>query len=265
MKHVFGLLATAGVALCGLCTAHAEESPHELSANMAITTDYLYRGVTQTNEDPAVQGGFDYAYDTGGPVGFYAGVWASNVEFNIDDFSGTPLTRTQTDDSSIEIDFYGGLAGELNNGVSWDVGGLYYYYPGQDEDSGGGDYDFFEIYGGLGYTFTDVMFEPSIGGKLSYSPDFFGEDGESLYLEGSLDLSLPQGFGLGFHVGYLDVDGDKTTAGFDYTHWSVGLSKEIVGFGLDLAYHDADDDCQDEFTGNDDFCEAIVFTVSRSF
>jgi len=226
--------------------AMAEDSPHEFSANIALTTDYMYRGISQTSEEPAIQGGFDYTYT---PFGFYAGIWASNLDF-------------EDGDTSIEIDYYGGFAGEFANGISWDIGGLYYQYPGTDADAGA-DFDFVEAYGSLGYTFSDVQFEPSFGVGVAYSPDFFGEDDDGVYVYGSLDLSLPMDFGLSFLVGHQDVDGDKTTgpAGFDYTHYVVGVNKSWNIFGFDLSYYDTSDktDC------GGDICEAVVFTVSSSF
>jgi uncharacterized protein (TIGR02001 family) len=227
----------------------AEDSPHEFSANMALTTDYMYRGISQSNEQPAISGGFDWAYSTGGFADVYAGIWASSLDFS-------------DGDTSIEIDYYGGLTGEFSNGISWDVGGLYYQYPGTDADAGA-DFDFAEVYGNLGYTFADVSLEPSVGFGVAYSPDFFGEDGDGLYLSGTLDLSLPMGFGLSFLVGHQDVDGDKTSgpAGFDYTHYVVGLNKSVSIFDFDVSYYDS----SDETDCGGDICEAIVFTVSSSF
>ncbi len=238
------LLSTSVVAMA--------DSPHEFSANVALTSNYVYRGITQTNEGPAIQGGFDYSY---APVGFYAGIWASNLDFN----AGT------NDNASIEIDYYAGFAGEFSNAISWDVGGIYYHYPDQDEDKGA-EYDFFEAYGNVGYTFAGVAFEPTIGMGLAYSPDFFGEDDTGLYVSGTLDLSLPQGFGLSFLVGNQDVDGDKSSGpnGFEYSHYSIGVSKDIGSFGFDLTWYDIIDD-DDICTGDDDACESLVFTVSSSW
>jgi len=165
----------------------ADDSPHEFSANVALTTDYMYRGISQSNEQPAISGGFDYGYSTGGFADVYAGIWTSSLDF-------------ADGDTSIEIDYYGGLTGEFSNNISWDVGGFYYQYPGTDADAAG-DFDFFEVYGNLGYTFTDVRLEPSLGFGVAYSPDFFGETGDAVYFSGSLDLSLPNGFGLSFLIG----------------------------------------------------------------
>ena len=244
MKNSLSLcLITAAVAFSPVLSAE-EESPHQISANFTLTTDYLYRGISQTLEGPALQGGFDYSH---APTGFYVGTWASNV-----DFGG---------DANIEIDYYGGIAGELSNGISWDFGGLYYQYAGSDDEP---EEDFFEAYASFGYTFADVAYEPSVGVGVNYSPDFFGEDGDAVYIYSSLDLSLPYELGLSFYVGYQDVEGDKLTgpAGFDYVHYSIGLSKSFGPLDLGVSWNDANDDCDG---GTNELCQAIVFSVSSSF
>ena len=224
--------------------AFAENSEHEFSANVGLFSDYLYRGITQTLEGPAIQGGFDYSHTS---TGFYAGVWASNVDFGAD--------------ANIEIDYYGGIAGSFSNGVSWDIGGLYYQYAGSDDEP---EEDFAEAYVSLGYTFSDVSYEPSVGVGVNYSPDFFGEDGDGVYVYGSLDLSLPHDFGLSFYVGYQDVEGDQTSgpAGFDYVHYSVGLSRSFGPVDLGVSWNDANDDCDG---GSNEACRAVVFSISSSF
>jgi len=235
-----------------LPAAHAEnESIHQFGGSATLISDYLFRGYSQTDEDPAIQGEFTYEHT---PSGFYLGTWASNVEFN---------TTDNDDDSSIEIDVYAGFSGEFIENFSWDIGGLYYYYPDQNEDSGA-DYDYFEVYGGLGYTFADTTLQPAVGVMFSYSNDYFGEDGDSLYSEASLDLALPWEVGLGLHAGYIDVQGDRTSTGYNYTHWSVTLSKELGGFDLAVAYHDANHGGDDEACP-DEVCQAVVFSVSRGF
>jgi len=111
------------------------------SANVALTSDYVWRGVSQNDENPAVQGGFDYENGL-----FYAGTWASNVDA----------------DGTLEFDLYGGLAGETEGGLAWDVGVIAYAYPGSD------DLDFAEIYGGLGYEFEGGV---GVGGYVYFDPD----------------------------------------------------------------------------------------------
>ncbi|HSR63917.1 MAG TPA: TorF family putative porin [Gammaproteobacteria bacterium] len=246
------VLATATVLVAGAPAVTAGDSPHEFSANVALTTDYLFRGISQTNSNPAIQGGFDYSYT---PFGFYAGVWASNLEFN----SGSG------DEASIEIDYYGGFAGEFANGITWDIGGLYYHYPStNDDDAGNPDLDYVEAYANLGYTFSDIQFEPAVGVGVAYSPDFFGEDDDGVYVNGTLGLSLPYGIGLDFLVGYQDVEGDKLTpGGFDYVHYSIGLNKDILGpINASLSWNDAGD--EDDCGGS--ICDDIIlFTLSSSF
>ena len=84
----------------------------EISGNVALTTDYRFRGISQTTSDPAVQGGFDWSHDSG----FYLGTWGSNVEFA----------------GSLELDYYGGFANNINDNIAYDVGFIYYDYPGGD-------------------------------------------------------------------------------------------------------------------------------------
>ena len=238
-------------------TATADgHSPHSVSANVTLTSDYVYRGVTQTNEDPALQGGFDYAHQSG----FYLGVWASSIEFQ----SGAEVPAnldTAPDFGSMEIDIYGGMSGSFQNGIGWDIGALYYLYPDQDED-GGNDYDFVEFYGSLSYEW-DHEYSPSADVGVAYSPDYFGEDDTGIWVHGGLGFSTPM-VDPYIQVGYLDVDGDKTTAGgYDYLYYAVGVSKTIDKLTFDLSWQDASD--YDSCGDGDDLCEAIVFSVSSSF
>ena len=137
------------------------ESPHKFSANVLIATEYLYRGISQSNEDPALQGGFDYTYE---PLGFYMGFWASSIEFN----------AQTTNTSSIETNFYGGFAGEFPIGVSWDIGGLYYYYPDYERRCR-----------------RRLQFRRGLrqsGLHVQSVARFFGEDGDGLYLHSKLSF-----------------------------------------------------------------------------
>ena len=223
--------------LCCMNVWAEEESPHQFSANVALVSDYLYRGISQTSEKAAIQGGMDYAHASG----FYVGTWASNVDFAED----------------LEIDIYGGFSGELDGGLSWDVGGLYYIYPSSDAQP---EENFVEAYANAGYTFPGA-FEPSVSAGLAWSPDFFGEDGDGIYLNGGLDLSLPHDFGLSFYVGWQDVEGDQTSGpgGFNYTHYSISISKSIGPLSLSASWNDADSDCGGEI------CEAAVISISSGF
>jgi len=233
----------AGALVLGTPLIAQAESPHSFSANVTLATDYMFRGISQTDGGPAIQGGFDYSYDSGTFADPYVGVWASNVSFG----------------GSIEADYYGGLAGEFSNGISWDVGGLWYDYPA-GETSGQPDNEYFEAYGSLGYTFPG-KYEPSVGLDYAYSPDFFGETGAAHWISPSMSLSLPKGVGLSASYGFQDVD----DAG-NYSTYSIGLSKSLGMFSLALDWVDTFD--EDDFCGADpqDLCDGrVVFSVSSSF
>jgi uncharacterized protein (TIGR02001 family) len=195
------------------------EGAWETSANVALSSEYVWRGVNQSASDPAISGGFDLGHESG----FYAGIWGSNVDFG--------------SDASAEIDYYAGYAGDFgDSGVSFDIGGLYYDYPSEDE------LDFFEIYGFVSYSFLSA--------GVSYTADAESDD-----LEDSVYYQLDAGHDVGSislaaGIGYYDLD-----VGDDYVNWYLGASTEFAGLGFDLTYHDVDESDSDE---------AIVFTISKS-
>jgi len=168
MKNVKWL--AAGVALMAAGVANAGD----FSMTVTATTDYDFRGVTQTSGKPAIQGSVDWAADNG----LYVGAWASNVDFG------------NCCDESVELDLYAGFAGGDEEGLTFDVGALYYSYPGAD------DLDYPEIYAGIAYGMFDA--------KIWYSWDFFALDKSAYYLEGNLSIPLPADFGLSMHLGYND-------------------------------------------------------------
>ncbi len=227
-------------------TAFADESifsDKNFSATLSFTTDYVFRGVSYSNEDPAIQGSFDYAH----PSGLYLGVWGSNWDGG---------------DSHVEIDPYVGFAGELFEGLGYDLCVFYYNYPGADDDDA--EWNYFEGHVGLSYTFADMPLTPTVGVGFDYSPDYSAEDGKALYGSGSLDVVLPAEIGLSLECGHQNVEGDKSTSGFNWTHWRIGISKEIKGFGFDVSYHDTNRGGNGELWG-DIGDSRVVFTVSRTF
>ena len=140
----------------------------ELSANVALTTDYVWRGVSQTLEDPAIQGGFDFEHDSG----FAVGVWGSNVDFWE---TGDP----NDDGANMEFDIYGSYSGEFGDGFSYSVGVIYYMYPGTDS---GVDIDWLELNGSLGW--GPVAF------AINYSSDVYNSSETGVYynLSGSHEI-----------------------------------------------------------------------------
>ena len=201
-----------------------------LSANVGLTTDYVFRGISKSDENPAIQGGFDYQ----DPSGFHAGVWGSNIDFN------------NPDDGSLELDVYGGYSGEYNK-FSYDVGGIYYAYPGSDSDL---NYDFFELYLAGGYDF-DFM---ALNAGLNYSPEYFGDTGNAFYYYAGVNVPLQHDFSVSAHVGRQEID-DAT----DYIDWSLGFGYTYLDFDFGLTYTDTDLDESDLDEGR------VVVSVSREF
>jgi uncharacterized protein (TIGR02001 family) len=232
------IAAVSALALPSVRAAEEAKSPHTLTGNIGVVSDYRFRGVSQTQKKPALQGGVDYAHTSG----FYLGAWASNIS---DDLYV---------DGDIEVDLYGGYTGSLGGDLGYNVGGIYYVYPGSDGDP---KYDTFEIYGGLTYKW--------LNGKLSYSlTDFFGiDDGNgSYYLEGNANYPLMDKVTLTGHLGWQkidDVQGDDTIA-----DWSFGATYDLNGFLLGLTYVDTDEKLRD--LDNKNISKStVVLSVKKNF
>jgi len=212
----------------------AEDSP--ISANVGIVSDYQYRGWSQTDEKMALQGGFDYAHDSG----FYIGVWGSNVSWLADSASGVT--------NSLEIDVYGGYSTEVGP-IGLDVGLLQYYYPGSYPSSGYNSPNTLEGYVGVSWEFLSF--------KYSYAfTDLFGindSDG-SQYFDLGAEYEIGAGVTLAAHVGRQKVEG-----GGSYNDWKIGVSKEFVGLTFGLDYVDTDVDDEDLAD------ERLILSVSKSF
>ncbi len=208
MKFTFKALGLAVVASASSLTfAEAPALPYDLtfSGSAAVTTDYRFRGITQTLSDPAVQAGFTLGHASG----FYFGLWGSNVDFG----DGSP---------HLELDPSLGYATTLDNFSSkpvLDVGMLYYNYPSES------DLNWLELYGKL--TFSEVFTEgDSILTNINYTNDYAGADLDSWNVNASYSVPLASsGFGGIVGVGYTTIDEDDFFNGDDnYLDWKVGLT-----------------------------------------
>lgn len=230
------------IALAGVSVAAVAED-WTGSANVAFTSDYMFRGISQTDDMPAVQGGFDVNHASG----FYIGTWASNVQFHTGE--------------SAEFDLYGGYANSFSNGLGYNLGVLGYFYPGADD--AGAEHDYQEYKAGLSYTFEDVSMSPALGATVYYSPEYWGEIGNATYYDLSLGLTLMDNLGMKLHWGLQDLDEDQ--AGVDsYQDWKVGFNTTLAGVGFDLSYVGVDDDGE-TFGTSDLTDDRFVLTASKSF
>ena len=205
------------VAILGSLFA-AAQAQAGASANVGVTSNYVFRGITQTDDKPAVQGGLDYSHDSG----LYAGTWVSNIDFTPEDNAATG--------SGAEVDVYGGIKRDLKGGLSYDVGVIDYTYPSKKTaDSGAGDIT--EVYTKLGYkgasfeTYYPVAAELN-GVDDSYFDYGLGYSGET--------------HGIGYGVKANRMDWKKSSGLADYNHYQISATKSFdkagdVTFAIDDA------------------------------
>lgn len=216
----------------------------EVTGNVALTSDYRFRGISQTNKKPAFQGGFDFAHESG----LYVGNWNSNVDSGF--LAG----------ANLEMDFYGGLRGSLG-AFSYDVGGLYYHYPGSDPGI-----DTFELYASAGWGPVSL--------KYSYSvTEFFGWDDSrgSWYLDGKVTLPISEQLSVVGRIGYQRLKGDarvveinSTGVRDSITDWQIGVSYDLSGWVFAASYIGTNRDLAGS-TGKNVSNDALVVSVSKSF
>jgi uncharacterized protein (TIGR02001 family) len=217
----------------------AEESP--FSANVSMTSNYLYRGLSQTGNKPALQGGFDYAHESG----LYAGVWGSSISW-LSDFG-------VADNAGTEFDTYLGFSGEAGD-IGYDVGFLRYNYPG--EYGGNLTANTNELYGSVSYKFVTAKYSRSSGNLFG-----FADSSGSGYLDLSASYDLEDaGISLGAHYGKQTVANNSAS---DYTDYNFSVSKEIGGYGFSMMYSKTDLTSIDP-QGNDLGKGALVLAISKS-
>ncbi|MGH0032077.1 MAG: TorF family putative porin [Myxococcota bacterium] len=236
--------------------ANPDWFPGSFTANVNFTNDYAFRGISQTNENAAIQGGLDWAADIVDGVGIYAGAWGSNVNFG------------DGDQAQVEIDIYGGFNGSIGD-FSWDVMALWYEYPGADNQN----YDFIEFGPTLGYDFGFA----SASVNYMWSPNYFAHSGDSHWITGGVEVPVPESalpewlaITASGNVGHQAIDRDVSSFGVrDYLTWDLGATFSMFGLDLDLRYVDTDvsrDSCFGGGRSVGDLCEArAVVSIGKSF
>jgi uncharacterized protein (TIGR02001 family) len=268
-------LATAAVVVPGLAAAQAAApaapaSPHTFTGNVGIFSQYIFRGLTQTNAKPALQGGFDYSHASG----FYIGTWGSNVswfeETNVGTLPGTapgPLKLScpgvfagqvagsraagfnaqGCNSNSLEIDIYGGWK---NTWGDWglDVGLLQYWYPGKYDNLGGyfAKPNTLEAYGAVSWKWVSLKYSHALTNAFGVN-----DSKGSSYIDLSANIPIADsGFTLALHVGHQKFDGSSPAWDYafgatnhgqnngllSYTDYKVGVTKEWVGLNWSAMY-----------------------------
>jgi uncharacterized protein (TIGR02001 family) len=239
------ILATSVLLPFGASAAEKSKVPGTFSANVGLVSEYYFRGISQNDDKPALQGGFDYEISLAKPVMAYVGVWGSNVDFN---------EGTGVDGASIEINYYGCLKGNIgDSGVGWDVGFIYYSYPGAARNL---SYDFIEAQAALSYDFGVAAETASV----NWSLENLGDRGKSTYPKLTVDVPVSKtGLTLSSYVARQNIEKNATFGSPDYTKYNLSVGYNLVGFDLYLAYSDTS--ISPSGDGNE---EAALFSVSRS-
>ena len=230
-------LAVPGMAMAedGGGTQHKEgihvipASAHTVTSNVSLTSNYLYRGISQTGGKPALQGGFDYAHASG----FYAGAWGSSISW----ISDLGLASS----AGLELDTYLGFKNGFAEDFSYDVGYLRYNYPGTYVSPlplGFAKANTDEIYGAIGWKWLTLKYSRALG-------DTFAVDnaGGSNYVELNASYSLADsGITLGAHYGKQTYKAEQsltalgyTTDAATYSDYKLSASKDFSGYVVGLA------------------------------
>jgi len=233
---------------------------------VALTSDYVYRGASQTGGEPAIQGHFFYEVrftatetvdETTGEVyaetrsALYADVWASNVDF--DEGAFDPDIE---DEADLELNLTVGFYNTTDLGLSYDVGGVRYLYPDTDADL-----NYNEYFLKLGYPVTELA---NLKGELWFSPDVYATDENGYYVKLGADYLFPRELFVDAHVGYTRFDEDVYGEDYpdSYWDWRLAVSREVFGINLELAYTDTNGNGAELF---EDAGARGVFTVSKEF
>ena len=217
-----------GAALAAALAIPAQaDSKLSLSATTVFTTDYIFRGISNSNENPAAQPEFDLTYGI-----FYAGIWGSNVDFG----GAIGPGGNVKDVATIEIDYYAGITPTWK-GIAFNFGALYYTYPGAFDPAA--ELDYFEAKAAASYTFGQKL---TLGVTNYWSPEFASETGNADALEGSVAYAFS---GKVFNFFSPTVSGGVgrqwVEDSLDYTYWNAGLTLGFMEhWSADVRYFDTD-------------------------
>lgn len=241
------LTLTLGAAalLFGTAGFGAEEEQQtgfgSVSGSLLLSSDYMFRGISNSNNRPQVRGDLTWLHETG----VYAGVWASNTDF------GGP-------GNSMEIDPYIGFASSIGDtGLSYDVGYWSYNYPGSQSD-----FDYAEFYAIGTYTVGDFSVSPSVWFADNYFGEDFLDEVNGTAYDVTLAYELPRGFSTSARVGEQTFG--SGLGELDYVYYDVGVSKTWGDFTFGLRWHDTDG--VDSRLADPDLADGeAVASLTRSF
>jgi uncharacterized protein (TIGR02001 family) len=241
MRKTLIAATLASLSALPMLAAAADAAPaapapaYTVTTNVMLTSDYYFRGITQTWHKPAIQGGADFSHTNG----LYAGVWGSNVSNN-----------TYPGGSALEFDYYGGYNGKITDDWGYTVGGHGYYYPGANNNkafnatpaSADQKYDSFELNAGLSWKFVSVKYSYFLtdwfGWNNNTSGTFSGNTKGTGYLEANVAYEFSPSWTLNVHAAQTRVKGVAAgMADASYNDYLVGVTKGFDGgWSASLAY-----------------------------
>ena len=240
MKKLFLAL----MMMAGISVAQAQ-----VTGNLGLTSDYRFRGVSQTQNAPAVQGGIDYAHSSG----LYVGNWNSSVS-----------SQMYTNGSGVESDLYAGFKKDIYKGLTLDVGSYNYFYPRATNNTST-NFDTNELFAGLGYGPVSVKYSQSLS-------NYFGTANSKNSQYYQADLAQPltyisKNLSLLAHVGRTEVNNNSN---LNYTDYNVGLGYNLQGWELAAKYYTNSGTTSTFQTANTIngqrlYKDAAVVSVSKSF
>lgn len=243
---MFGVLALASFAPAAL----ADDDAGPVSGGGTVTSDYRFRGQSQSDRGAAVQawGQYDHA------SGFFANIWASTIDFN----------DQLTYDSSIEVDLTVGYSREIAESTSAGIKAVYYAYPDADTPPTSNDYDYFELILNAEHDFGKA----AVSAELAWSPDYFLESGDAVSLKGGVSVPLMEKFifmdalTASANLGYQWIDDNATFGTDDYLYFDFGVSAGWEIFTVDLRWVDTDLETADCFGGLETCDGGVVLSLT---
>ena len=212
------VLAAAGLASLTATPALAIDG---LSANAAVTTNYVFRGISQSGANIAAQAGLDY--NIPGVSGLAVGTWVSSIDFG----------NAFGEDTPVEWDIYGSYTYAINDKFSLSVGGIHYTYPNSPHAV---NYNWYEGWVGASYNFGFA----TVGGKVYYSPDYVNLSTHQFYYTAGVTVPVVPWLSLSANIGHTDLDHSVFPLIKDYTDWNVSAAATYENFTLTVGYADTD-------------------------
>lgn len=226
------LISLALLALMPLAAQAQEDDGSGFNWNAAATSEYMFRGISQTDDHPALQAGAGYSFSNG----FYVGAWASNVDFG--------------ESTDAEVDTFIGWNGDLTDSVNLDVQLVRYNYIGEPD---GADYAYNELIG-------KVSFAENYSATLGYTNDFLNTDTDSVYVAVGGSWAVGNDFNVTAGLGYTTVDNALSTED-GYMDYSVGVNRDFGPVNIALGYVGTDSSGEALF-GDDNAEDKFVLTFA---